>query len=360
MISFSDNYISVNPYKLTIDYRIMRFGTLVFLALAVILLPFLISINSGAHVPEFEEEGQGLDSAIKVDDPLKSWVLYSELHETGEANYYKMDLKDGQRLKLSIITPQEGFTPGMVVMHPGNGSTGTVPQFIEVPNGYGATVINGISPDSADYEPFTPGSYYITADFDQKIDVSGTYFVAVYSNEGKGGYGLAVGYIESFSLGDWVTVPIDAVNIHAWEGQSMGMILSPIIITVGIGFVFLFVQKKYEFAVPGEELWRWLGFTAGLLYIGSGAVLSYQMVRGLTISGGSPAAIVTFIFVLIAVIPGIYLIKKSILKSEALDKSSRMYFVIIGALGFFIWAGYIIGPITAIITGIYPSKIQKN
>jgi len=335
--------------------KILYFQTLLINVIIIFLLPAAI-----AHVPEFEHESEILAGAAELKNPTKSRVLYGELREHDGVHYYSMKLDAGQRLKLDLFSPDKEFIPGLVVMGPGISSAGTLPPFVETANGSGALVIEGIMPPSADYEPFTPGSYYHTADFDEEVNASGMYFAAVYPTDGKGRYGLAAGYVESFSLTEWVSVPVDTLKIHAWEGQKTAVVLSPMLITVIIGFAGILLFRNGEFAGTLREPWRALAFTGGLLYTGSGALLLAQMARSLGISGATDAAAVTLIFAAVAVIPGLYILRKSIVKSGILDRKNRFYIVIIGFLGFFIWAGHLVGPVLIIASAAVPLKKANN
>jgi len=210
----------------------------------VLLLYFtfliILSISTAAaHVPRTAAENESLEDAKVIEDPIKSWAIYSELRDGEVANYYEMDMEQDERLYLSILTPEnEDFVPNLAVMGTGIEEEDTTPDFVEKPENVGVKVIRGELGERK-YEPFTPGSYYHPARYDEEIVESGTYHVVVYNEEKTGGkYGLAVGYQETWGPIEWIRLPIDIVNIRIWEGQSLWLVFAPMISVVGAGFVW--------------------------------------------------------------------------------------------------------------------------
>jgi len=67
------------------------------------------------------------------------------------------------------------------------------------------------------------------------------------------------------------------------------------------------------------------------------------------------AIIVTIIFALIPLILG-YKLWQNSLDFKKPDRWSRIKVIVYGLLGFFVWAGIIMGPIIAIISGLLPSR----
>ncbi|UCD91606.1 MAG: hypothetical protein JSV43_04950 [Methanobacteriota archaeon] len=324
-------------------------STFVFLA--------LFASSANAHVPNFTGGGDSPETAGHIHDPLKSWVIYDELHEGGEGHYYSLHMEEGERLRLQLFTPEENFVPGLVVMGPGIENHGTVPSYIEVPDGANATVLEGELKDGAEYEPFTPASYYYTVDFDGEVTSSGDYYLAVYEPSRGGRYGIAVGYLEQFSLQEWLSVPFDAIRIHEWEGQNVVLILAPMIATLLVGLIILIWPFGNGRLTQKTEIWRVLGTFAGLLYLGSGFMLLVQMGIALSLSGLTAAAAVTLIFIMIPVLLGFLLIRKVIRKKSELTVLGRVTFLILGFVGLFLWTGLIIGPILAVVAGLLPSRL---
>jgi len=325
------------------------------LLLSFTFLIILLISTAAAHVPRTAAENESLETAMVIEDPIKSWAIYSELRHGEIANYYEMEMEEGERLYLSILTPEnEDFVPNLAVMGPGIEEYDPVPDFVEQPADVGVKIIEG-ELGEREYEPFTPGSYYHPARYDEKIDESGTYHVVVYNEEETGGkYGLAVGYQETWSPMEWIRLPLDVVNIRIWEGQSLWLIFAPMVSVLGIGFVWT-GWKYYDKREKPDNAKEWCLLTSALLYIGSGAMLLMQMTIASARSNPGLAVIVTIIFALIPLILGYKLWEKS-LDFKKPEKMDRVKVIIFGLLGFFVWAGIIIGPIIAIISGLLPSR----
>jgi intergrase/recombinase len=94
-------------------------------------------------VPTFSDEHGGLESAVEVENPTKSWVLYDKLENNEDVRYYRLELKKGDRLRLILFSPEQDFVLSMVVMGPGITSEGVVPEFIETVNVSNSHVVIG-------------------------------------------------------------------------------------------------------------------------------------------------------------------------------------------------------------------------
>ncbi|MBS3816216.1 MAG: hypothetical protein KGY76_01490 [Candidatus Thermoplasmatota archaeon] len=327
-----------------------------FTAILIILIILSTSLIALAHVPRTGNENESLKDAEMVDDPTKSWVVYSELHEKREAQYYKMEMDEGEDLKLSLLVPGDGLVPNLVIMGPGIETNHTLPEYMDRPENAGSKVIEG-ELGEREYEPFTPGSYYHPAEYEENVEESGTYYAAVFSNESGGKYGLAVGYEERYGPVEWIRVPIDVVNIHIWEGQSLWLIFAPMILVLGGGLSGS-IWWKYRYEEGPEDVKEWGLLTASFLYIGSGAMLLMQM--GLAASKSSPGVglILTLIFALLPIVFGILLWKNSDDFKDP-ERRSRVKVIVYGIIGLFVWAGLIIGPILAIISALLPKRITE-
>lgn len=318
-------------------------------------LTVLFISTAAAHVPRTASENESLEHAKIIDDPIKSWAIYADLREGDVANYYQMEMEEGERLYVSILLPQnEGFVPDLAIMGPGIDQNDTTPDFIEKPEDVGVEIIKG-ELDERVYEPFTPGSYYHPASYDQEIDKYGTYHVAVYNEEETGGkYGLAVGYRETWGPIEWIRLPIDVIQIRLWEGQPIWLIFAPMISVLGTGFVWTAWRKNKNKKIP-KNLNEWGLLISSLLYIGSGAMMLMQTIIAASTSSPGIAVIVTLIFVLIPLIVGYKLWERSSDFKDA-KREDKIKIVIFGLVGLLIWAGLIVGPLIAMISGILPME----
>lgn len=240
------------------------------------------------------------------------------------------------------------FVPNMILIGPSISPEGTLPSNIEVPEGTDAVVIPGKFPDKPFYEPFTPAKSYELADIDMRAPSTGEYYVAVYSPETVGKYSFVIGYQETFSLLEWIKVPIDVIGIHLWEGQSILFILAPLITTLAIGLILATGSGISLFSASGA------GVLAGLIYIGSGFMTLMQMTIALIGPQLNASFIITLIIVLISILLGVGILKITL--KEQFTTSNRVMLVGIGILGLFTWAGLLVGPVIAIAAALIPSK----
>jgi hypothetical protein len=326
-----------------------------------LVFSFLLALTSLVHVglahtplePPFDNES--LATAYGVPDPTKSWAIYAELHEGGEAQYYGLEMEQGERLRLMLFIPvseKERFKPNLVVMGPGISSQDVPPEFVEVAGGVGVAVLEGQLSAEPAYEPFTPSAYYYLADLDLDVSVAGTYHVAVYEAYQGGRYGLAVGYREEFGLDEWLLIPIDVIGVHEWEGQSLGFILAPMLATLFIAFSLLIWRRPAIF----RRIFNVTGVSAGLLYLGSGAMMFTQMILALAATGPDFSAVLTVVFTLLPILLGVAILRLTIKDPKSLTKRVRTFIAILGLLGLFTWAGLLVGPALALLTSILPAK----
>ncbi len=316
--------------------------------------------GSLAHTPlKPGPDNESLETAYTVSDPTKSWAIYADLHEGGEAQYYRLDLEEGQKLRAMLYVPiseNTDFMPNLIVMGLGISSEDTVPAYVEVPDGAGTILVTAERSVQPSYEPFTPSSYYYLASTDQEISLTGTYYVAVYEESQGGRYGLAVGYREEFGIDEWILVPIDTIGIHQWEGQSLEIILAPIVATFIIG-LSLAVWKRTP---ASRTAFYWTGISAGLLYMGSGVTILAQMILALSTSTLDFSALLTLIFVMLPILLGAAILRIVAKKRKYITKRSRLFLALLGLSGLFAWAGLIIGPILSVLTSILPVKSSES
>ena len=324
-----------------------------FILLMVIILPV------DAHVPISADNNNNLNTALSVEKPLKSYAIYGHLHDAGDVGYYQFNLNAGDQLKLSLMsTGFDAPVPDMVVMSPGNSeSINDLPQTIDVPPGYRAEMIKGQKPVTAEYEPFSPAAVFNVASYTKNITQPGTYYVAVISPADETQYSVAVGYLEEFSLQEWVLVPINLINTHLWEGQSIIAILTPFLAIFILGLI-LIARRERDNKIK-KPLSFWLATIAGLCYLGGASIVLVQMVRVLRVTGPSAGVIITLIFALIPILLGIWALRIARSPSPQ-SKKDRVSLGIIGLLGLLFWAGLIIGPVIAIIAALVPERYSSN
>jgi hypothetical protein len=325
----------------------------------LIMLMLLFITNAVSHVPITGGENNSLGTAIEVIEPTKSWAIYDEIHEPGESKYYKFTMEQGQRLKISLFVNKKGFTPGVVVMGKGLTSQGLLPSGVEVPTGYNYLVFDGEKTNTREYEPFTPSSYYFSADVDINITTNDVYYIAVFDESNHGKVGIAIGFVETFSVTEWLLIPINTINIHIWEDQNIAVIIAPLYLTIiiGIGILVWAMKKGYKLQLNNNAI---LGIFAAFLFIGSGLMILMQMIIALAGSSADISVIITLIFGLLPILFGILLMRTSIKIVKELNKKNRAVLLILGVFGLIFWSGVIIGPVLAIITSFLPNMTTRK
>lgn len=319
-----------------------------------ILLIFIV-LPVNAHVPISADNNNDLTTALSVEKPTKSYAIYGHLHDTGDGGYYKFSLNAGERLTLSLMTPGFGApVPDMIVMSPGNsGNIEGLSLPVTVPLGYNAEVIKGQKPVTAEYEPFSPAAIFNVASYSKNITRPGTYYVAVISPADETQYSIAVGYLEEFSLFEWVLVPVNVINTHLWERQSIIAILAPFFAIIILGLI-LIARRERDNRIK-KPLSFWLATVAGLCYLGGASIVLVQIVRVLMVTGPSAGVIITLIFALIPILLGVWALRIARSTSPQ-SKKDRLSLGIIGLLGLLFWAGLIIGPVIAFIAALVPER----
>ena len=308
-----------------------------------------------AHTPlNPSGEIHSLETAFDVPNPTKSWTLYRELHHEGEAEYYKLHLNVGERLRVSLYTKEskEDFAPHLIIMREDLQSADSLPSFIEIPEGFGASLVAPSIPEKPEYEPFTPASYYYLIDIDENISKEGNYYLAIYDpNSEEGKYGIAIGYKEEFTLSEWLLIPFDVISIHEWEGQSLIVILAPLLLSLVFGLVILAWKSLIKL-----EIFNILGIIAGLFYVGTGLMLLMQMLFALYGAVFNWLVILTFVFIALPLVLGYILLRKTIRVEGRLSKTDRVIFLVLGLVGLFTWSGLLLGSALAITAGIFPKN----
>jgi hypothetical protein len=291
-----------------------------------------------AHTPLDTGDGNNThDTAIVIDNPTKSWTLYEELEEL---DYYKLHLHTGEELRVSLYVSTWGethFIPNLVIMGPdiiGDDD----PPFTH-PEDLGRLIIKGERPDHPEYEPFTPASYYYVASYSHITSKEGDYYLAVFSENHGGRYGMAVGYRETFTLFEWLKIPLDLVGIHLWEEQPLILLFGPPLITglISLYYLFFIIEVNTNKSID-------LGKLVAILFIASGTMTLAQMMVSLWLAGPTTSFLLTLLFVVAQFGLGVLAIRNI--------GKNWFTWILLGIVGLAFWAGWVLGPIRAILKGI--------
>ena len=320
---------------------------------AVVLVPSIAS----AHSPLGAGDNESLATATVVPEPTKSWAIYAQLHEGGEAQYYTFDMLAGQRIYVQLFTStaaeDANFTPSMALMGPGITRNETVPAYVEMPAGAGKVVLAGVRPAQATYEAFAPSSFVQLALVSMDAPANGTFVVAVFDESRGGHYGLAIGERESFTASSWVLMPFDLLNVYTWERQDLALVLAPAIavMAAGIGLLAWRQRKGVRMALPA-----WAGAIAGLSFLASGATVLGQMLLSMSRAPAGGEALITAVFVSLPIVLGLVTLRTTLRRGKAWTVRSRATLIVLGALAVVLWSGWIVGPIIAIVAAVLPAK----
>ncbi|MEJ5293376.1 MAG: hypothetical protein WHS82_07255 [Candidatus Methanosuratincola sp.] len=305
-----------------------------------------------AHSPIIAEGNDSIDRAILIVDPSKSWAVFSHLPRGGSAQFYRLDMLEGEQLhfilQISPDSKERGFSPLIAIIGPGMPDPPEGLPF-EVPAGSGALLIEGVPADTASYEGFTPSVFHRVVSYSSPTPATGTYYLAVFG-EIPGSYSLAIGYKEEFTPYEWIMIPVSQLQIYLWSGQSPLTVFAPMALIVAIGALLIWKMRAVELGVPPKGLIT----VASLLYIGTGATILSQIAYASRWVELGPEVGITLVFAALPVLLGALALRKA--KSWSPSIRTRFTFFTLGVLGILFWGGVIIGPVMMMIASILPGR----
>ncbi|MDH5483454.1 MAG: hypothetical protein OEY22_11360 [Candidatus Bathyarchaeota archaeon] len=338
-----------------------RLTPIIALLISTVTFAFF-TYSAFAHSPLIPGSNESLETAMVIYDPGKSWAIYSELHEGEESQYYSFNIGQGERIYITLLkstaSGDRNFLPSLVLMGPNVTNQGVVPSYVEIPENSGSFLVNGTQPSEATYEPFSPSSFYSLAEIDMNAPSSGNYYIAVFEPSHGGHYGLAVGYIEEYTLEEWILIPYSLISVYQWQGQSPFVIYAPMAITIAVGLGFI-VWRRSRLKVP-QTLFAWIGALAALSFLGTSVTTVFQMFIALTYAPFVPEVGITVLLALIPLLLGLAAIRLSLRSGEKVVVRKRIYLGAIGVIALFMWAGLFFGPALAIIGSLIPSSFTSR
>ena len=207
------DYSNQHPLNYQTTYQSVK---IIFLLLIFVILLFPAPAFAHKLIPT-DGSNTSIDSALQIPDPVVSWAMYEKLD--GNILYYEFEAEKGERLHASIVIPKldglENFTPSLALIGPSFAldsieMTKAKNNFpYTLPEGYNAIVFDyeGKLPSTESYEPFGQITYWERQEVNLNIPVDGTYYLSVYDSDNNAGkLAVAIGYVEDFSAGDFVTI----------------------------------------------------------------------------------------------------------------------------------------------------------
>jgi hypothetical protein len=330
------------------------YGLTILFALALII-PSTI-----AHVPISAQDGETLETAFFIEEPTKSWVIYSELHGDGHPQYFAFEMEAGTRIRMLLSIPvtadPSSFTPSIALMGPGITNSSSIPGDLEIPESSGVMIIESDAATPA-YEGFTPTSFYALIDIDMQAPATGEYYFAVYEPEDEGSFSVALGYVETFTLSEWLLVPLNVMTIHQWNGQSILSILAPMIATLVIGMVLLLNRRNRLQEL--ENGVSWIGAVGALLFFGSGVTIFYQITLA-ALFAVDLQVIISILFGILPILLGVFTIRIVLTENWQKSRSKQIRLLLLGIAAPFLWAGLLIGPALVIVSATIAFVIRSR
>ncbi|NLE74514.1 MAG: hypothetical protein GX604_07800 [Actinobacteria bacterium] len=323
--------------------------------MAVVILVLLLAApdHAEAYAPGFPSAGVTLENSTPITSPGKSRVLYGALPAGGDARYFQVQLSQGERIRLSVLTPDRtAFAPSLAVMGPGLTSEGSTPAFLEIPQNAQSVVIPGrrVAPD---YQPFTPGAYFFTAEVDLTVSAAGLYHVAVFAEE-AGAFGLTVGHRGHFTLLEWLLLPYSMIRVYLWEGDGVLLSLGPAVLALLLGLgavVWWAVATRRKLS-----LFRWAAVIAGILYLSTAVNMLAQMVQAVLVVGATGGLAVTIALVVTLIVAGAMMLRVGLLENGP-TLYGRITLGVLGLAGLGLSAGFVAGPLLAVLAAVLPPQV---
>jgi len=311
------------------------------------LLLFALPTPASASVPLMAEENENFSQAMHISDPEKSWTIYGALYGN-VTHYYSLDVEAGDLIYLSLLKStdknEQAFSPELLLIGP------------KLTNEQESTRLSALPEEaSATYEPFGPSSLIVLSEINITAPETARYYAAVTStikpsgassiNSTIGHYGLNVGYREELSFSDRIIAPIRLISLYLWEGQSLGLILTPYLVAEVVAMLFFWrSSRRTSFSLAGS--------LAGFLFLATSAQVFNQMVFSLTRAPFGPYVYITVLIAAFHALLGVSCIRLSRGEAGILQRS---LLAVLGTLALLAGSGLIMGPLMAMAASFLPS-----
>jgi hypothetical protein len=236
------------------SFRQERSVRLVLYVLILLVAALFLPSSAMAHKPFFVEEGKfrSFQHAFEIPDPTTSYAFYSQLTETGHAEFYVLTVEKETPFYARISIPKSEknreFAPAFALFGPGLPTTNTPPSFpISIPEEQGRAFFLPTGEEDELFEPFTQTTL-LQRQYVSHTLQSGIYYLAVWDPMGQSGkYVLATGEKEQFRLTDWLSLPLIWYKVRMWyDASQTWLILGSLIVVAGWLVYFLANRRREE------------------------------------------------------------------------------------------------------------------
>ena len=118
--------------------------------------------------------------------------------------------------------------------------------------------------------------------------------------------------------------------------------------------------RSHQRARAGLSPGSLIGYTAGLLYFGTGLMTTAQMIMAAMGATGTNMIPLTLIFAIIPIILGLLILRKALKTTGEWSIRDRVVTMLLAVFGLVFWAGLVIGPIlTMIFSLVSPYNSKK-
>jgi len=240
------------------------------------------------------------------------------------------------------------FAPQLAILGPGIAPSGKLPNGMN-PQGLPASLHSGVRNKEPDLEPATPARQYFLLRTEFPAPNSGKYYAVVFSGIVGGKFGLAIGAMESFTLLEWIRIPLAVIGTYRWEGQSIALVFLPFVLILTFGLLIMLTRQKLnDWAIR-------LGVLAGWIFLGSAALYGTQVLFKIVSARAAEKWLLLFPFVILLTQ---ILLAIGVMRSSLRKKPVRT--AIYGFLGLIAWAGYIVGPTMAVLSAVAIASRAKQ
>ncbi len=164
------------------------------------------------------------------------------------------------------------------------------------------------------YEGFSPSSFHRISNFDLHALKGGEFVLTVGDSPQVEAYGLIFGYVESYSIWEWIRLPFDLISIYRWEGQSYLQVFAPPLLVLIFGFP-LVVMKIGRWNMKAV-IRSWMPAAGGLLVLGTASITIAQMLYVPHHAGPSAEMGITIFILSAQILIGLLLLRTGISQSS--------------------------------------------